>query len=90
MGKTGKVRGVRGEGRAENSVVVAEGHLQHNGSFKVNAMGLPPVESRQDSLLAAKVRLRPLHSTLATTHNYSLSLSIWGPVAAVPCEVLEQ
>lgn len=39
-------------------MVVAEGQLQHNGSFKVNALGLPPVESRRDSLLAAKVRRR--------------------------------
>ena len=45
-------------GFSENSVVVAEGQLQHNGSFKVNALGLPPVESRGDSLLAAKVRRR--------------------------------
>lgn len=38
----------------ENSIVVAEGQLQLNGTFQVAALGLPPVESREDSLKAAK------------------------------------
>lgn len=38
----------------ENSIVVAEGQLQNNGCFKVMAMGQPPVESRETSLVAAK------------------------------------
>lgn len=38
----------------ENSIVVAEGQLQHNGTFKVMAMGQPPIESREASLLSAK------------------------------------
>ena len=40
---------------AENSIVVAEGHLQHNGTFAVVALGLPPVESREESFRAVKV-----------------------------------
>ena len=41
---------------AENCVVVAEGELQHNGVFRASALGLPPVESRRTSEIAAKVR----------------------------------
>ena len=36
-------------------MVVAEGELQHNGVFKASALGLPPVESRRTSEIAAKV-----------------------------------
>ena len=35
--------------------MVAEGVLQHNGAFKVRALGFPPVELRGDSRAAAKV-----------------------------------
>ncbi len=41
--------------RSENCVVVAEGELQHSGVFKASALGLPPVESRRTSEIAAKV-----------------------------------
>ena len=41
---------------AENCVVVAEGELQHNGVFRASALGLPPVESRRTSEIAAKAR----------------------------------
>lgn len=44
---------------AENCVVAAEGQLQHDGVFKVEAMGMPPSEARDDSLTAAKVTIRP-------------------------------
>ena len=36
-------------------MVVAEGELQHSGVFKATALGLPPVESRRTSEIAAKV-----------------------------------
>ncbi len=42
-------------GCTENCVVVAEGELQHNGVFRASALGLPPVESRRTSEIAAKV-----------------------------------
>lgn len=41
---------------AENCIVVAEGVLQHNGVFKVRALGFPPVEFQAESQLAAKAR----------------------------------
>lgn len=50
---------------AENSIVVAEGQLQLNGTFQVAALGLPPVESREDSLKAAKVGAPPPTATNA-------------------------
>ncbi len=40
---------------AENCIVVAEGVLQHSGTFKVRALGFPPVELRGESRAAAKV-----------------------------------
>ena len=40
---------------AENCIVAAEGQLQHNGRFKVTALGMPPNERREESLIAAKV-----------------------------------
>lgn len=39
----------------ENCIVVAEGVLQHSGTFKVRALGFPPVELRGESRAAAKV-----------------------------------
>lgn len=39
----------------ENSIVVVEGELQHSGVFLARALGLPPIESRELSLAAAKV-----------------------------------
>ena len=44
---------------AENCIVAAEGELQHNGIFKVGALGMPPNERRDESEAAAKVS----HST---------------------------
>ncbi len=35
--------------------MVAEGVLQHSGTFKVRALGFPPVELRGESRAAAKV-----------------------------------
>ena len=35
--------------------MAAEGHLEHNGSFKVSALGMPPNERREDSIASAKV-----------------------------------
>jgi len=40
---------------AENCIVAAEGQLQHNGRFKVTALGMPPNERREESVVAAKV-----------------------------------
>ena len=45
----------QGPGLAENCIVAAEGQLQHNGRFKVTALGMPPNERREESLIAAKV-----------------------------------
>ncbi|KAL0045501.1 hypothetical protein WJX82_008463 [Trebouxia sp. C0006] len=38
----------------ENCIVIAEGELDHRGIFKAMALGMPPVESREDSLAATK------------------------------------
>ena len=40
---------------AENCIVIAEGELDHRGIFRVVALGMPPVESREDSMAAIKV-----------------------------------
>lgn len=37
--------------------MAAEGQLQHNGRFKITALGMPPNERREESLVAAKVSL---------------------------------
>lgn len=42
---------------AENCIVVAEGALQHNGVFRVDALGFPPPETRAESQAALKVRV---------------------------------
>ena len=44
-----------GRACAENCIMVAEGVLQHSGTFKVRALGFPPVELRGESRAAAKV-----------------------------------
>ena len=43
----------------ENCIVVAEGVLQHSGTFKIQALGFPPVELRGESRAAAKVGTTP-------------------------------
>lgn len=48
---------IRDELCAENCIVAAEGKLQHDGKFKVQALGMPPNERRDESLTAAKVVL---------------------------------
>ena len=40
---------------AENCIVIAEGELDHRGIFKAVALGMPPVESQEDSMAAIKV-----------------------------------
>lgn len=40
---------------AENCIVIAEGELDHRGVFRAAALGMPPVESREDSRAATKV-----------------------------------
>ena len=37
----------------ENTIVLAEGELEVNGTFKIHTMGFPPLERRQASLQAA-------------------------------------
>ncbi|KAK9812075.1 hypothetical protein WJX73_003331 [Symbiochloris irregularis] len=38
----------------ENCIVMAEGEVEPDGRFKATALGFPPIESRQDSIAAAK------------------------------------
>ncbi|KAL3143406.1 hypothetical protein ABBQ38_002229 [Trebouxia sp. C0009 RCD-2024] len=38
----------------ENCIVIAEGELDHRGIFRAAALGMPPVESREDSRAATK------------------------------------
>lgn len=45
---------------AENCIVIAEGELDHRGIFRAAALGMPPVERREDSLAATKVPSPPL------------------------------
>ncbi len=42
---------------AENCIVIAEGELDHRGVFRATALGMPPVESREDSLAATKASI---------------------------------
>ena len=53
-GRTGRVRCWWWHA-AENCIVVAEGALQHNGVFRVDALGFPPPETRAESQAALKV-----------------------------------
>lgn len=38
----------------ENCIVIAEGALDHRGIFRTSALGMPPIESREDSMQATK------------------------------------
>ncbi|KAL3133858.1 hypothetical protein ABBQ32_008325 [Trebouxia sp. C0010 RCD-2024] len=38
----------------ENCIVIAEGELDHRGIFRASALGMPPVESQEDSRAATK------------------------------------
>ena len=67
----------------ENSIVVAEGHLQHNGTFAVEALGLPPVESREESFKAIKVR-RPSTSSSQETANQAVECPVLLPGGSSP------
>ena len=50
--------------------MAAEGHLQHNGSFKVSALGMPPSERREESIASAKVVLDQTPTSLRQDESY--------------------
>ena len=63
---------------AENCIVVAEGALQHNGVFRVDALGFPPPEARAESQAALKAR-RPEPEPSTQTLMYT--------VKRIPCHI---
>lgn len=53
-------------GITDNCIVLAEGRMQMNKTFRVHALGFPPLEQRQDTEAAAKVpinSLNPVHAS---------------------------
>lgn len=60
---------------AENCIVIAEGELDHRGIFKAMALGMPPVESREDSLAATKACLPCISMTSRMLHAYPAVLA---------------
>ena len=58
----------------ENSIVVAEGELTANGTFRAFALGLPPAEPRAESLSALQgLNMFGGHQTERSIENVSLS-----------------
>lgn len=65
-------------GFAENCIVLAEGRMQMNKTFRVQALGFPPLEQRQDTEAAAKVpvnSLNPVHASPSKLVNCSPCLA---------------